>query len=291
MTLSQNLIKKINYGFSKCKLTLYDSIIINNKIEYNYYNNYDFFADFFIKNNSDSNYSLAYFYFNYNGFMYEHTKKIHGLGPVFLKICTIFNIVVLIARNINNYYGTKILFSDIYLNFLINNGRLLKLTKDYDKKGKNATILHGLLNKSMRNSNIINNKGSDDNVNNIQLFNCRNDNSFKIFNLLDNSKISKIKFDYISSRNEILKFYFYPYCLIKKFKNLYQIKEQVNTIFSFENFFNVLHLSNFSRNLLYEQTSKYILNENYQKNVSKDNEISDINIKNLCGNNKEPDFQ
>ena len=286
VTLSQNLIKKITFGFSKCKLILYDNMIINHKIEFNYFAYKNFFEDFFIQNNTNS-YTLAYFYFNYNGFMVEHTKKINGLGSVILNICTIFNIVVLIFRNINNYYGTKLLFSDIYLNFLLKNGRLQKMTKIPSKKEVNASI-NRLLDKSFNNNLIVGNKSNNNIDNNINLVNFRNYSSFKEFNSLDKNKINKKKSDYFISRSDLLKFYFYPYCLMKRNKKLSQIKEQINVIFSIENFFSILQISNSSHNVLYEQILKYISSENYRKTVSKDNELrSNINLKSLLKNDNE----
>ena len=229
VTLQQSLIKKISYGFNKCKLTLYDNMIINHKLEFNYFEYQDFFEDFFIPNISNNDYTLAYFYFTYNGLMTEYTKKINGLGSVILNICTIFNIIILITRNINDYYGYKILFSDIYLNFLIKNGRLRKLAKSFDKKDESVSIQE-LLNKS--NNNVIGNKSNSHNLmnNNNHLINYRKNNSLIGFNFLKNNKTNKRQCDYIFSRSDIFKFYFYPYCLVKKNKKLYQIKEQISTI-------------------------------------------------------------
>ena len=269
VTLSQSLLKRISYGFSGCKLTVYDNIIINHKIEFNYFAYQNSFSDFFIQNMTTSC-TLAYFYFNYNGFIIEHTKKISGLGSIFLNICTVFNVVVLVAKNINNYYGNKILFSDIYLNFLVKNGRLRKLAKDFtEKKAENASI-NGLLSKSIKNNVIIGNRNNNDVINNINLISCRNNNSFKVFNLLDKNKINKKKFDNVYSKIDMFKFYLFPYCLMEKDKKLYQIKEKVNIIFSIENFIDIL-ISNSSQNTLYEQILYYVSNENYGKNPSRDN--------------------
>ena len=287
VTLSENLIKKVTYGFDKCKLILYDNMINNNKVEYNYFSYHDFYSDYFIQNNTDSLYPPAYFYFTYSGHIIEYTKKINGLGSIFLNICTILNIVVLIGRNINNYYANKILISDIYLNFLMKNGRVHKLSKDYDKKEKSASI-DEFLNKSVNNNIIIGNKKNVNNTNNMNVFNLMNNNSFKKFNFLNNNKINKKHLDYKISKSDIIKFYFYPYCLMKKNSRLYQIKEQISIIFSIENFYEFLKLSSSSRNMLNEQILKYISNENYGKTVSKDNELrSDINLANLNKNNDE----
>ena len=286
VTLSHTLIKKINYGFNKCKLTLYDNMIISNKIEFDYFSYQNFFEDFFIPNISNNDSSLAYFNFNYNGLITEFKKEINGLGSVILNICTFFNIIVLIARNINNYYGNKILFSDIYFNFLLKNGRLRSLSKTFDKK-EESVLIKELLNKSIKNNNLIVDNSNSNIVNNINLFNYRNNNSLKRFNFL-NSKITKKQFDYNISRKDILKFYFYPYCLMKKNKKLFQIKEQISILFSIENFFDVLQVSNSSGNAFYEQILKYVLNENYGKTVSRDNVFkSDINLKNLFKNDNE----
>ena len=279
VTLSQNLIKKIGFGFSECKLSLYDNMVIDHKIEFNYFAYKDFYADYFIKNITDNDYTLAYFYFNYNGFVVEHTKKINGLGTIILNICTVLNIVILSGRNINNYYGNKILFSDIYLNFLKENGRLRKLTKNFNKKEENASI-NGLLSKSPKSKiKMVNNMMESNVANNIHLVSCRNNYSFKELNILSNNKISKKKFDYKISRSDILKFYFYPYCLMKHNSKLYQIKEQISNIFSIENFCDAL-ISNSSRNVVYEQILKYFPTENYGKIVLKENQLrSDINLK------------
>ena len=286
ITLSNSLVKKLTYGFDKCKLILYDNMVINNKIEYNYFNYQDLDEDYFIQNKNDSLYSLAYFYFTYSGSLVEYTKKINGLWSIILNICTILNTIVLIGRNINNYYGNKILFSDIYLNFLMKNGRLPKLPKIFDKKEKNASI-DEILNKSVSNNIISGIKRNINNANNINLFNCRNYNSLKKVNFLSNNKTNKKQFDFRISTSDIFKFYLYPYCSMKKNKRLYQIKEQINIIFSIENFYEFLKLSNSSLSILNELIFKYISNENYGKSVSKDNELrSDINLKSLKSLNR-----
>ena len=289
ITLSLNLIKKITYGFSKGKLNLYDNMITNNKIEFNYFTYKDFVSDFFIRNSEDDDYYYADFYFNYNGHMVEHIKKVNGLGSIILDLCTVVNMVILIARIINNYYGNKILFSDIYFDFLMKNGRLRKLSRNLHKNEGSISIyelLNKSINKSINNIIVGNINSNNNNVNNINLCNYRN--SFKGFNYLNDNKVNKKNYDYTISRNGILKFYFYPYCLLKTNKKLYQIKEQVSIIFSIENFFDVLQISNSSRNILNEQIFKYISNENNGKTVSKDNEQrSDMNLKSLYKNNIE----
>ena len=218
--------------------------------------------------------------------MSDHTKKINGLGSIILNICNVFNFIVLIGRNINFYYGNKVLFSDIYLNFLMKNGRLRKVAKNFNKKEVNASI-SGLLNKSIINNIMLSNKMSSNNANNIQLINYRNNSSLNPLNFLDN-KSSKKSLDYKISRSDIFKFYIYPYCLMKKITKLYQIKEQISNIFSIENFFDALQISNSSQKVLYEKILKHISNDKYVKTASRVNELkSDINLKNLYKSNNE----
>ena len=80
-------------------------MIINHKIKFNYFEYQGFFEDFFIRNITNNDYILAYFYFSYNELIAEYIKKINELGFVIFNICIIFNIIILITRNINDYYG------------------------------------------------------------------------------------------------------------------------------------------------------------------------------------------
>ena len=113
--LSKHLQKTLIYTFNKCKLNLFDNFFVTHKTEINYFSQKEYFRDYsFIEDSSNYSDKLARFVIIFSGYLTEYTKNIKGIGQTFSYIMAFFNTIFIICRIIDNYYGSKILLSDLF---------------------------------------------------------------------------------------------------------------------------------------------------------------------------------
>ena len=228
--LSKNLRKTYFYNFNKCKLNLFDNYFVTYKTEINYFSQEESSQDFaFIEDISRYSDELVRFHIIYSGYITEHTKDIKGIGPTFSYIMAAFNTVIIVSRIINDYYGNKILLSDLFKFFKNKNINSYTLNK-YKSSKENDISKIELITKTPN----INNYGIDVNGNFIfggSKYLSQNNKS----NPSTKFKEKQNNSHYRHSKKDYWKFCIYPYCLIKQNKQLYNIKDETCSIFSVEN--------------------------------------------------------
>ena len=238
ISLSKYLRKTIINSFSNCKLNLFDNFFVSYKTEVNFFSIKSSFEDFeFVNDTSNRGHldGLVYFHFMYDGFIIDHTKNVKGVGSTLSYIAITFNTIVIIARFINDYYGRKILFSDIF-KFMQKRNIKLQNIKNFKNKEMDASN-NDLIFKSSNFANNIENE----NINNFNKKNILENSKIKSKKALLNSVIIKKNVSYFKYHHkDYLKFFIYPYFLIQKNKNLYSIKDEVCSIFSIENILEII---------------------------------------------------
>ena len=255
ISLSKHLRKSVIISFNICKLNLFDTFFVTHKTEINYFTQKEFYRDFtYVEDISNYSDELIRFDIIFNEYLTEYSKSVKGIGPTFSYIMASFNTVIIVCRIINDYYGSKILLSDLFRFLKNKNINTHKLDK-YKNSKENDISNNELINKSPN----INNYGTDANGN--LIFGVRN-------SLKQNNKSNpSIKFrekqrsnHYKHTKKDYLKFCIYPFCLINKNKHLYSIKDEICSIFSVENILEIIKSLEFLCSLKTEFNDK--VNEN-----------------------------
>ena len=277
ITFSKYLRKLFVYGFSKGKLTLFDNFFVTYKSEINYFFNQDVYQDFtLIANSSSYSDELISFNFIYDGNLVEHTKDIKGIGPTFSYIMATFNTVIIISRILNDYYGNKILLSNLF-KFLKNKDINSHSINKYKSNNENDISKNDLFAKTPINNCEINAKGNF-------VFNVNNKSSrcIKITPFIKFEEKQKSSYKY--SKKDHWKFCIYPYCLIKQNHHLSNIKDEICSIFSVENILKTIRLLksfNSLRNEFYNQVieNKMVLNSCSKIKGINNDEVKSENFK------------
>ena len=272
--LSKHFKKAVTYRFSECKLNLFDNFFVTYKTEINYFYQKEYVQDFtFIENITNYSDDLVRFDIIYSGYLTEYTKNIKGIGPIFSYIMATFNTVIIVARFINDYYGNKILLSDIF-QFLKNKNINFRNLNKYKSSKENDISNNELIYKNPIN----NNYGSGPKKK--LIFNVNN-SSKQI-----NNPIPSIKFrdkqktsNYRHTKKDYLKFCIYPYCLIKRNQQLYNIKDDICSLFSVENILETIKSIGSLHSLKSEFYDQAIENKMIADNCSKMREFNDFESK------------
>ena len=268
--LSKHLHKEIIYDFSKCKLNLYDTFFITHKTEINYFSQNEYFRDYrFIEDSLNYVGELIRFNVMYSGYLIEYSKTIKGIGPTFSYIMAVFNTVIIVVRIFNDYYGNKILLSDLFQLLKIKNISLHNLNK-YKVSTENDISKKELISKMYIN-NIYGTEAKGK-------LNFNSKKSLKQNNNLKSSVKSKDMEKIINcrySKNDYWKFYVYPYCLIKKNRQLHSIQDEICSIFSIENILETIKLLGSFNSLKNEFQEQAIQNEMIINNASRIKRFND----------------
>ena len=227
--ISKNLGKTYVKKFYRCKLNLFDNFFVTHKTVVNYFFNKYTFQDYtFIEDSSNSYDELIYFNVMYSGDLIEYTKDIKGIGPTFSYIMAAFNTVIIICRIINDYYGHKILISDLFQFLKNKNINFRQLSKHKGSKEIDFSK-NDLISKTPINDYVIDAKGNF--VFNVNKSSKVNFGSSSPSKFKDKTKITLTKY----SKKDYWKFCIYPYYLINKNQQLSTIKGEICSIFSLEN--------------------------------------------------------
>ena len=276
VNISKHLEKTIVKRFSKCKLNLFDNFFVTHKTVINYFFNKDMFPDYtFIENSSSSLDELIHLKMMYSGHLIEYTKNIKGIGPTFSYIMAVFNTVVIISRIINDYYGNKILLSELFQFLKSKNINFNELNKNKNSKEISKEInisKNELISKTPVNNYVIDAKGNlIFNVRKSAIKNIEPDLSIKFRDISkNNSKYSK---------KDHWKFCFYPYCLINKNQKLSIIKDEICSIFSIENILETIKSLRSLQSLRTEFYEQVIENKVIINSYSKLREFNDYESK------------
>ena len=275
INLSNRLRKSLVLSFSKCKLNLFDNFLVTYKTEINYFFQNEHFQDFsFVEDNSSYSDELVRFDIVHDDYLTEYTKNIKGIGPTFSYIMANFNTVIIIARIINDYYGNKILLSSLF-RFIKNKNINIHNLKKY-RKSKDCSNFSKI--ELITKTPNINNYGID--VKGKLILD--ENKSLRINNKLKPSIILIDKQNNNNSKYKIkdyCKFCIYPYCIIKKNKQLYRIKDEICSIFSVENILGIiksLESIHSLKNGFYDQFNE---NKMFINNCSKIRELNDSESK------------
>ena len=269
ITLSKHLRKALSYSFSICKLNLFDNFFVTYKTETNYFSQQEHLLDFtFIEDISNSSDKLANFNIIYSGYLIEHTKNINGIGPTFSYIMAAFNTIIIICRIINDYFGNKILLSNLFQFLKIKKTNSHNFDK-YKNSKENDISYNDLISIAPIINNGIDGKGK-------LIFNAKknsrqSNNPSPSVKIRDNQKIDNSKY----SKKDYWKFCIFPYCLIKKNQQLYSIKDEPCSIFSVENILitmKSLESLRLLRTEFYEQINKNKITFNNYSKIRKFNE-------------------
>ena len=229
LNLSKHLGKKLVNSFSKCKLNLFDTFFVTHKTEINYFSNRDTFQDYsFIENSYNSSDELVRFDIMYDGHLIEYTKDINGIGPTFSYIMAAFNTTIIISRIINDYYGNKILFSNLFQLLKKKNINLNVLNKHKNSREVDVSN-NGLISRTPFNNYEVDAKGNI--IFNIKKCPNKDDEPDNSIKFKEKQKTSYSKY----SKKDHWKFCIYPYFLINKNQKLYSIKSEICSVFSVEN--------------------------------------------------------
>ena len=227
--LSRQFRKSVIFSFAKCKLSLFDNYLVTYKSEANYFSQKASFQDFtFVENNSSYSDELIRFDIIYDGSLTQHTKNIKGIGQTFSYIMATFNTVIIISRVINNYYGNKILFSNLFQLLKKKNINLNELNKHKNSREVDVSN-NGLISRTPFNNYEVDAKGNI--IFNIKKCPNKDDEPDNSIKFKEKQKTSYSKY----SKKDHWKFCIYPYFLINKNQKLYSIKSEICSVFSVEN--------------------------------------------------------
>ena len=183
-----------------------------------------------------------------------------------------FDTVIIVFRIINNYYGNKILLSDLFQFFKNQKANSHSLNK-YKINNENDISKNELILKSPINNNYGDDKGKI-------IFDVKNgqkqrNNPVPSINIRDTPKTSSYRY----SKKDFWKFCIYPNCLINKNRELYAIKDEICSIFSVESLLeSIKSLGAFHslRNEFYNQVNK---NKIFINNSSRRSRFNDCESK------------
>ena len=255
-SLSTKILKKMTFTYDVGQFYLYDSIILKNKMLFNYILGNDFMMDVdldpsaTISNNKNT---IAYVMFSYGGKIIETRKQVDNIFTALTVIGNLFNIVLTLFKIINNYYSHKILFIDIFHKVF------------FDKEYKNKEKINNTQNKETIHIQNIANLNKNTNLNkkeNLDSVNLSNEVIIKQnlskkkklskLSLLSHSgncviqsknympkNISKIYIEYFEhfKKAKLLYYYLLPIWIIKRNKilrTIYLMKEKICEHFSIE---------------------------------------------------------
>ena len=285
-SLSTKVLKKIVFTFDIGRFHLYNNILFNNNISFNYLLGNDYSLDIDIDPTSTlkgDESTIAYISFHYGGKILETKKQVQTLIEAFSVIGNFFNIILTIFKVINNYYSNKILFVDIFNNIFFN------------KEKPNIYFRNNFYCNNSMNLNIKNNQNKKKNLNeseqicfnNIFINNhSKKKNSNKEIDKKPmNKRRSKIEFDKKGNtftKTKIIYYYIFPLWILKrnkKFSNIYKIKERICGYFSIEK---INELIKFKENIEDEALKSkmkdielFEINKNYDKTSSQNNKDRD----------------
>ena len=229
INLSKHFGKTLINNFSKCKLNLLDNFFLTYKTEINYFLNQETFQDYtFIENITNYSNELVRFDIMYSGHLIEYTKNIKGIGETFSYIMAAFNTIIIIARIINDYYGNKILLSDLFLFLKSKNINMHNLNK-YKSNKEIDMSKNELISKKPIDNYGVDGKGKS--IFNAKRSSKQSNQQSQIMKFKDKQKSNYLKL----TKTDHWKFCIYPYFLIKRNKKLYSIKDEICSIFSIEN--------------------------------------------------------
>ena len=273
INLSKYLRKKIIYNFNICKLNLFDSFFVTHKTVINYFSQKDHIRDFaFIEDISRYSDELIRFTIIYDSRLVEHTKSIKGIGQTLSYIMAVFNIVIIISRIVNDYYGNKILLSNLFQFLKNKNTNLYNFDKYKSCKDSNISK-NELISKTPANSNYKLFGKNKFNFNSKKSSNQNNNPRLSIYK--ENQKAINIRY----TKKDYWKFFICPYCLIKKNQFLYDIKDEICTIFSFENILEAIKSLASLHSLKTEFNNRVIENKMIINNCSKNKVFNDTESK------------
>ena len=269
INLSKQLRKIMIYQLSNCKLNLFDDFFVSYKTEINYFSARSIFENFeYIDESSTQSYldGLIYFYFMYDGSLIVHTKNIKGIGPTLSYIAIVFDTIIIISRYINDYYGSKVLFCDIFKFLQKRNIKLqnINILKNKENDASNNELI-------IKSSSLINNI-ENENANNFNKKNILKKRNSKIKNkvALPKSIVNKKNASFYKyNHKDFLRFSICPYFVIQKNKNLYSIKEEICSVFSIESILEIIKVFesiNAIKNEFYEKVNENkLIIQNYSR--------------------------
>lgn len=244
ITISTGILKKIFFTFDKGTFDLFNSIIFNDKITFNYIigSGYSMDVDLdpttTIQNNA---FTLSYISFHYSGNIVETRKEVQNILDTISIIGNTFNIILTIFKVINSYYSNKILFVDIFRTIFFGQENMNINNKENNHLNNNF--------KTFNKNNISNKKNNLDLSEEISISNNFNKNNNKKSSsnkiILESNKNTIIKRksklykenEGIFTNNKIIYFYLFPLWFLrrnKSFNNIYLIKEKICSYFSIE---------------------------------------------------------
>ena len=244
-SLSTTVLKKIVFTFDIGRFHLYNNILFENKISFNYILGNDNSIDFDIDIDSESifkedEFTISYIGLHYGGNIIETRKKVQNIFESLSIIGNIFNIILTLFKVINCYYANKILFVDIFQTVFFSKESI-----------NNKNIIHTNSFISFKKANSLSKKKNLDISDEISFkynnnkIKCKSSLNNKAISLTgDNSKGKRKSKSHIENNENAVKlkliyYYLLPLWFLKKKKTLnsiYIIKNRICEYFSIEKF-------------------------------------------------------